>query len=59
MLLVWPHFKDKPFGEGLEEHVGKVSLFSLASPNSIKFYRVESHPSSAAPLATPSWALGT
>lgn len=29
-------FKAKSFGEGLEEDTGKVSLFSVASPNSFR-----------------------
>lgn len=33
--------------------MGKISLFSLASPNSFEFYRVDSHHSSAAALASP------
>lgn len=38
--------------------MGKISLFSLASPNSFEFYRVDSHHSSAAALASPTPLTG-
>lgn len=44
---MWPHFKAKPFAEGLEEDVGKVSFFSLASHFGSKFYGAEWNPITA------------